>query len=99
MGDEMATAKSEPRRDEMDWAALGKSLEEKERARVIADRQNARKWRAVIVAVLVLSIVSLLGYFAYLQQISLVLEVFTLAAVGLGGFGGGYGFARWRGRR
>ncbi len=48
--------------------------------------------------ILVFSIAFLLGYFTYLQQIDLVLEVATLAAVGLGGFGGGYGFARWRGR-
>ena len=45
------------------------------------------------------SIVSLLGYFAFLQQNSLVAEIIKMAAVGLGGFGGGYGFARWRGRR
>ena len=95
----MTMPKSESRRDAVDWAALGKSLEEKERERAIADRRNARKWQAVIAALLVFSLVFLLGYFAYLQQIDLVIEVATLAAVGLGGFGGGYGFANWRGRR
>ena len=95
----MTIPKSEPRRDAVDWAALGKSLDAKEREREIADRRNARKWQAVIAAILVFSIVFLLGYFTYLQQIDLVLEVATLAAIGLGGFGGGYGFARWRGRR
>ena len=48
-------------------------------------------------ALVVIPIGLLLGYFAFLQQNSLVAEIIKLAAVGLGGFGGGYGFARWRG--
>lgn len=72
---------------------------DKDRDRALADRRNARKWQAVILALLVLPIALLLGYFGFLQQNSLVAEIIKLAAVGLGGFGGGYGFARWRGRR
>ena len=72
---------------------------DKDRDRALEDRRNARKWQAVIIALLVLPIALLLGYFGFLQQNSLVAEIIKLAAVGLGGFGGGYGFARWRGRR
>ena len=72
---------------------------DKDRDRALADRRNARKWQAVILALLVLPIALLLGYFGFLQQNNLVAEIIKLAAVGLGGFGGGYGFARWRGRR
>lgn len=72
---------------------------DKDRNRALEDRRNARKWQAVILALLVLPIAVLLGYFGFLQQNSLVAEIIKLAAVGLGGFGGGYGFARWRGRR
>lgn len=75
------------------------SAADKDRDRALEDRRNARKWQAVILALLVLPIALLLGYFGFLQQNSLVAEIIKLAAVGLGGFGGGYGFARWRGQR
>lgn len=75
------------------------SAADKDRDRALEDRRNARKWHAIILAMLVIPIALLLGYFAFLQQNSLVAEIVKLAAVGLGGFGGGYGFARWRGSR
>lgn len=75
------------------------SAADKDRDRALEDRRNARKWQAITLAMLVIPIALLLGYFAFLQQNSLVAEIIKLAAVGLGGFGGGYGFARWRGSR
>ena len=70
---------------------------DRNRARALEDRKHSRKWSAIIMALVVIPIGLLLGYFAFLQQNSLVAEIIKLAAVGLGGFGGGYGFARWRG--
>ena len=51
----MTPAKSEPRRNEMDWAAPGKSPEEKERARVIADRRNDRKQNSLVAEIIKLA--------------------------------------------
>ena len=75
------------------------SAADKDRDRALEDRKHSRKWLAVLVALIFIPIALLLGYFGFLQQNSLVAEIIKLAAVGLGGFGGGYGFARWRGRR
>ena len=75
------------------------SAADKDRDRALEDRRNARKWQSVISILIIIVVALLLGYFAFLQQNSLVAEIIKLAAVGLGGFGGGYGFARWRGSR
>ena len=77
------------------------SAADKDRDRALEDRKHSRKWLAVLVALIFIPIALLLGYFAFLQQNSLVIEIIKLVAVGAGGFFGGYGygFARWRGRR
>lgn len=77
------------------------SAADKDRDRALEDRKHSRKWLAVLVALIFIPIALLLGYFAFLQQNTLVLEIIKLVAVGAGGFFGGYGygFARWRGRR
>lgn len=76
-------------------AALIDSAERRD-DRELEDRKHSRKWRTIILALLVIPSGGLLAYFAFLEQNALVAEVIKLAAVGLGGFGGGYGFARWR---
>ena len=73
------------------------AVEDKDGDRALEDRKHSRKWLAVFMALVIIPVAVLLGYFAFLQQNSLVAEIIKLAAVGLGGFGGGYGFARWRG--
>ena len=69
---------------------------DKDGERALEDRKHSRIWQTVIVALLVIPIAILLGYFAFLQQNTLVMEIIKLAAVALGGFGIGLGYGRWR---
>ena len=69
---------------------------DKDGDRALEDRKHSRIWQTVIVALLVIPIAILLGYFAFLQQNTLVMEIIKLAAVALGGFGIGLGYGRWR---
>lgn len=75
------------------------AADEREGVRILEDQKHARNWQSIIAVLIIIAVSVLLGYFGFLQQNSLVAEIIKLAAVGLGGFGGGYGFARWRGRR
>lgn len=75
------------------------AADEREGVRVLEDQKHARNWQSVIAVLIIIAVSLLLGYFGFLQQNSLVAEIIKLAAVGLGGFGGGYGFAQWRRRR
>ena len=74
------------------------AADEREGVRALEDQKHARNWQSIIAVLIIIAVALLLGYFAFLQQNSLVAEIIKMAAVGLGGFGGGYGFARWRGR-
>ena len=72
---------------------------DKDGDRALEDRKHSRKWLAIILVLVMFPIVGLLGYFAFLEQFDLALEILKLAGMAGGLFLGGIGFARWRQRQ
>ncbi len=65
---------------------------------VSSDRKNSRLFGFLGLALLVVAAVVILLVFAIIGENDLLLEIVKLAGVGLGGFGGGYGFSALRNR-
>ena len=62
------------------------------------DRKNSRLFNFLALALLVAAAVVVLLVFAIIGENDLLLEIVKIGGVGLGGFGGGYGFSAFRNR-
>lgn len=64
-----------------------------------ADRKNSRLFSFLTLALLVAAALAVILTFAIIGENDLLLEIVKLGVAGLGGFGGGFGFAAWRRNR
>ena len=64
-----------------------------------ADRKNSRLFSFLTLVVLVAAALAVILTFAIIGENDLLLEIVKLGVAGLGGFGGGFGFAAWRRNR
>ena len=65
---------------------------------IAADRKNSRLYGFLSLALLVLASLAVMLVLALINENDLLLEIVKLGGVGLGGFGGGYGFSALRRR-
>ena len=63
-----------------------------------SDRKNSRLFNFLALALLVTAALTILLVFAIIGENDLLLEIVKIGGVGLGGFGGGYGFSALRHR-
>ncbi len=63
-----------------------------------SDRKNSRLFNFMALALLVTAALVVLLVFAIIGENDLLLEIVKIGGVGLGGFGGGYGFSALRNR-
>ena len=63
-----------------------------------SDRKHGRLFSTIGLGLVLAAALTLLLVLAIRDQNALIVEVVKLAAVGLGGIGGGYGIASWRNR-
>lgn len=63
-----------------------------------SDRKNSRLFNFLALALLVAAALTILLVFAIIGENDLLLEIVKIGGVGLGGFGGGYGFSALRHR-
>ena len=63
-----------------------------------SDRKHSRLFNFLALALLVAASLTVLLVLAIIGENDLLLEIVKLGGVGIGGFGGGYGFAHWRNR-
>lgn len=61
-----------------------------------ADRKNSRLFSFLTLVILVAAALAVILTFAIIGENDLLLEIVKLGVAGLGGFGGGFGFAAWR---
>ena len=64
----------------------------------ISDRKHSRLFNFLALALLVIASLALMLVLALINENDLLLEIVKLGGVGLGGFGGGYGFSALRRR-
>lgn len=62
------------------------------------DRKHSRLFNFLALALLVTAALTILLVFAIIGENDLLLEIVKIGGVGLGGFGGGYGFSAFRHR-
>ena len=65
---------------------------------IAGDSKNSRLFNFLALALLVAAAVVVLLVFAIIGENDLLLEIVKIGGVGLGGFGGGYGFSAFRNR-
>ena len=63
-----------------------------------SDRKHSRLFNFLALALLVAAALTILLVFAIIGENDLLLEIVKIGGVGLGGFGGGYGFSAFRNR-
>ena len=63
-----------------------------------SDRKHSRLFNLLTLGLLVAASLTVLLVLAIIGENDLLLEIVKLGGVGIGGFGGGYGFSAWRNR-
>ena len=72
------------------------SLASKDSDHALEDTKHSRRLALYALTIVLISVLVVVLVLAFRNQNDLLIEVFKLLAVGLGGFGGGYGWARFR---
>lgn len=63
-----------------------------------SDRKHGRIFSTISLGLILAASLAFLLVLAIRDQSTLIVEIVKLAAIGLGGLGGGYGYALWRNR-